>query len=176
MVTPANDLPLAYKDFTVKASVQNLVPIEKALAAVNAIYIGLDVQTDYYFETDNGKLKLRQGVIENVIAHYKRELQDGVEKTTVFRYDENPTPDQINQLKMERKLTGVITKHRKIYQVDNLKIHLDTFQDSQHFIEIEAIDRTNLFSETDLKNQCLALKAKLGIPDSDLLKTGYIAS
>ncbi|MDL5050181.1 hypothetical protein QQ054_29680 [Oscillatoria amoena NRMC-F 0135] len=98
-------LPTTYKDFTIKASVKDFAPIEGILTNMNAHYAGLDEQTDYYFETHVGKLKLRQGTIENVIIHYRRALENGIERTTVYRYDKNPGPEQINHLK-KRTETG----------------------------------------------------------------------
>ncbi|QOI96182.1 MAG: CYTH domain-containing protein [Flammeovirgaceae bacterium] len=166
--------PLEYTDFTIKATLTNFAPVEEVLISMGAMYIGNDEQTDYYFETDNGKLKLRQGTIENRIAHYRREYEVGSEKTIVFRYEENPSSEAIKQLRSQNKLIGFVRKSRKIYRLDNLKIHLDTLPDNRKFIEIEAFDRTNRFSAAALKAQCMAVKEKLGIPDSVLIKTGYM--
>ncbi|MDL5050180.1 hypothetical protein QQ054_29675 [Oscillatoria amoena NRMC-F 0135] len=55
-------------------------------------------------------------------------------------------------------------------------MHLDTLQDGRQFIEIEAIDPANRFTEADLQHQCLSMKTQLGIADSDLVQTGYMAS
>jgi predicted adenylyl cyclase CyaB len=163
-----------YKDYTIKAIVTNFEPIENQLVSMNAHFVGLDEQTDYYFETARGKLKYRQGTIEKLITHYERQLKDGVERTTVYQYDKNPTPEQINKLRAEKKQIGVIVKKRKIYTVDNVKIHLDTLPNGDCYIEIEAIDGTNKFTEIELQSQCLAIKSKLLIPDSNLVATGYL--
>jgi len=141
---------------------------------MNSKYIGLDNQTDYYFETSKGKLKLRQGTIENLITHYERVILDDIEKTIVYRYDKDPTVDQINQLRINYKQIGTIQKDRKIYTVDNVKIHLDRFRDGQCFIEIEAIDQTDNFTDNELREQCLTMKSRLGIADNDLVRTGYL--
>lgn len=165
-----------YKDYTIKAKVSDLETIERLLTQMNANYVGLDNQTDFYFETEKGKLKYRQGTIENLITHYERKIISGVEKTSVYRYDKNPAIDQIERLRKEKKQIGVTKKERKIYRIDNIKIHLDKLPDGQRFIEIEAIDLTNQFTDIELITQCLTIKSKLLIMDNDLIKTGYLTS
>ena len=163
-----------YKDYTIKARVIDIETIERLLIQMNARFVGLDKQIDYYFETENGKLKYRQGTIENLITHYKREFRDGIERTTVYRYDKNPSPEQIARLKTEKKQIGMTEKERKIYWLDNIKIHLDQLPDGQCFIEIEAIGRENNFTDEELKRQCMQIKSRLHIHDNDLVKTGYM--
>lgn len=165
-----------YKDYTIKAKLTDFVSIENILASLKADFAGLDEQTDYYFETEKGKLKYRQGTIEKLITHYERSLKDGIEKTTVYQYDKNPTIDQINELRAKRRQIGVTYKQRKIYTISNVKIHLDKLPNGECYIEIEANDLVNKFTESELRNQCLSIKSKLLIPDSDLVLTGYLNS
>ncbi|GHM99076.1 hypothetical protein WSM22_05660 [Cytophagales bacterium WSM2-2] len=165
--------PLPYKDFTLKAKI-NSSETEKILHALNAIYVGLDRQIDYYFETSRGKLKWRDGTIEKLITHYERVTDSGIERTTVFRYDLNPTQEQIDELLLNHKKIGTTQKERKIYIIRNIKIHIDKLPNQEEFIEIEAIDRGNKFTIDELKAQCLELKSRLGIQDIDLIPTGYL--
>ncbi|HCW07475.1 MAG TPA: hypothetical protein DGG95_08950 [Cytophagales bacterium] len=166
--------PLPYKDFTIKAKLKNRQVIQEKLAELNALLVGEDHQTDYYFETAKGKLKLRQGNIENLITHYERIVEDTVERTIVYRYDLNPTTEQIEELFVPTKNIGVVKKQRTIYTIQNIKIHIDKLPTDEEFIEIEAIDRKNEFSVDELKNQCLQLKSIFEIADIDLKPTGYL--
>lgn len=166
--------PLPYKDFTIKARVSNHEKIEKTLQSLNAEFIGTDFQTDHYFETEKGKLKWREAVIENLITHYERLHDSGIERTVVYRYDLNPSQNQIQELRQNHKLIGVTQKQRKIYQLHNVKIHLDKLPNDEEFIEIEAIDRDNKFSADELRTQCMEVMSKLGILESDLIQTGYL--
>jgi adenylate cyclase class 2 len=165
---------LTYKDFTLKAVVADFRSIEGDLQKMNAIFIGIDRQTDTYFQVSIGKLKLRQGTIENLITHYERKIENGMEKTTVYRYDVNPSSKQIADLLRDNAVIGVIKKERQIYVIDNIKIHLDTTPQMDRFIEIEAIDRNNVYSDDALRSQCLDVRKKLGIRDTDLIQTGYL--
>jgi adenylate cyclase class 2 len=164
---------LSYLDFTLKAKVSNIEKMEEVLSALNATYIGLDRQRDVYFNVPKGRLKWRQGTIENLITHYERVDDGGLEKTIVYRYDLDPTPDQITALRNSYREMGSTEKERKIFYLGNVKIHLDTTLDNQNFIEIEAIDRTGSQSAGQLRIQCLSVKRKLEIEDIDLIKTGY---
>jgi adenylate cyclase, class 2 len=164
---------LPYKDVTIKARLINAEEIEKIIQEQNSQFIGLDIQTDHYFLVSKGKLKFRKGVIENLIAHYERVASNGLEKTIVYRYERNPSQEQIEELFRKHKLIGKTRKVRKIYRIDNIKIHIDLLPGGDNFIEIEAIDKDNTFSMNELSAQCLEMKSVLGLPDNALIKTGY---
>lgn len=163
-----------YKDFTLKAKLDSFQSIETILKSMEAMCVGVDLQTDYYFNTEVGKLKYRKGTIENLITHYERKVIDGIEKTTVYRYDKNPSPEDINTLKSTHEQIGIVVKERKIFTIENIKIHLDRLPDNQLFIEVEAIDRDVKFTDDELKEQCYSLLAKLFISEDNLIKTGYL--
>jgi adenylate cyclase class IV len=162
-----------YKDFTLKARVTNRNKIEAILETLHAQCVGLDFQTDTYYKTERGKLKFRQGTIENLITHYERIHESDIERTIVYRYEVNPSKKEIERLATDRKVIGIIKKQRAIYVLPPCKIHLDRLNE-QEFLEIEAIDREDKFSSEELKMLCLSLKDKLEISNSDLLPTGYL--
>src|SRR5689334_5975370 len=128
-----------YKDYTIKARISSSDLLGGKLKKLNARFHGTDQQTDTYFETSVGKLKLREGTIENLITHYERTFDDGAEKTQVFRYDVNPSQDEIEKLKSSHRQIGVVKKERKIFFMDHIKVHLDKLPNGDEFIEIEAI-------------------------------------
>ena len=163
-----------YKDYTIKARITSTQLMETKLAQLNSKFMGVDHQTDTYFRVEKGKLKHRQGTIENLITHYERTHEGDAEKTKVYRYDVNPSQEEIQKLKNTHQQIGIVQKQRKIYFVDNVKIHLDKTANGDEFIELEAIDRENQFTSEELKQQCLDIKNKLGIRDNDQVPTGYI--
>src|SRR5260221_13458956 len=166
--------PLPYKDFTIKARLFDSEKMAAQLTALKAEFIGLDLQTDHYFETEKGKLKWREGTLENLITHYERLNDSGMEQTIGYQYDLNPSPDQISELIRNHRAIGITTNERGIYNLRNLKIHLDKLPNHEEFIEIEAIDREDRFTVEELKYQCLEIKSRLKIADSDLIPTGYL--
>jgi len=165
---------LHYKDVTIKARIADSLHIEKLLRLIGAEFIGTDLQIDHYFDTDKGKLKWREAALENLITHYERIVEAGIERTIVYRYDLNPNKEQISELYQNHEQFGITKKLRKIYQFNNVKIHLDKLPNEEEFIEIEAIDREDRLSVDELRSLCLEMKVKLTIPDSDLIPTGYL--
>jgi adenylate cyclase, class 2 len=165
---------LLYKDFTIKAKCDNLEDVTSRLKALNATFQGIDEQHDTYFKTEPGNLKWRQGTIENLITHYERVKGTGVERTIVYRYDLNPSKEQIDQLYRDHEILGTVRKQRAIYWLENVKIHVDRLKDDRCFIELEAMDKHNAYSEEQLRSQCLSVKEKLNIHDVDLVGTGYL--
>lgn len=139
-----------------------------------ADYRGLDVQTDTYYDADYGKLKLRQGNIENVLIHYHRENGGGAEKTEVLLYLENPSPATIDQICSGRKVLTQIKKKRQIFFIDNVKFHLDQLERLGDFIEIEAIDINGVFGAEVLTKQCKYYKELMQIKEADLINYSYI--
>ncbi len=166
-------LSKTYKDFTLKARATDFEHLEDLLKNCGALFLGVDEQKDTYFQTDKGKLKLREGTIENLITHYERILEDGIERTVVYRYDVNPSAIEIENLRTNFKPIGIVKKERSIYLLDIHKIHLDRLEQGD-FLEIESIDREEKFTTEELRKRCLELKEKLGIADADLVPTGYL--
>lgn len=170
----ANLEKLNYSDFTLKAILHNQERIVQKLQELGAVCRGVDNQIDRYFDVATGKLKWRKGTIENLITHYERVQDSGIEKTIVYRYDLNPTSDEIKKLYDQYQEIGCVRKKRTIFWLDNVKVHLDKLKDGSEFVELEAMDRENRFTHVQLKNQCYALQQALGIADVDVIATGYL--
>src|SRR5689334_77041 len=68
----------------IKARTQRAVEIRQYLSDHGALYKGIDQQSDTYFHVQAGRLKLRQGNIENNLIWYDRPDQAGP-KTSSFQ-------------------------------------------------------------------------------------------
>lgn len=165
---------LNYKDVTQKARLANADVIASALIAMGASFVGEDRQHDIYFRVQKGKLKYRQGTLGTLITHYERIAVGPLEKTHVYRYDVNPSEAEVQQLFATAERIGETQKIRKQYQFQNVTIHLDELPNGENYIEVEAKDYSNSFSEEDLQSQCKDLFEKLGIASVDLMQTGYL--
>ncbi len=165
---------LNYQDCTLKARIQYVEDLTRRLIELGAQCMGLDRQHDTYFEVPHGKLKFRKGTLGTLITHYERTTGDQVEKTQVYRYDVNPSEDEIRKLFLNFKVVGETEKSRTLYQLNNVTIHLDQLPNGNSFIEVEAKDFGNEKSPSELQAQCLELFQRLGIPKSDYIPTGYL--
>ncbi|MBI2551085.1 CYTH domain-containing protein [Candidatus Uhrbacteria bacterium] len=68
---------MAHINIEIKARCQNQDAIREILRSRGAVFKGTDHQIDTYFRTPKGRLKLREGNIENVLVFYEREDQLG---------------------------------------------------------------------------------------------------
>ncbi|NBB72246.1 MAG: adenylate cyclase, partial [Bacteroidetes bacterium] len=71
----------------IKARCDDLDAIRTVLQAEDADFIGEDRQVDTYFRVPDGRLKLREGTIEQSLIHYERPDQDGPKPSDVTRYE-----------------------------------------------------------------------------------------
>lgn len=73
-----------------KAKCNDLHEKEQKLQTLNPQFIGIDEQTDTYFNVPDGRLKLREGNIENALIFYKREDIAGDKASHVILYKHLP--------------------------------------------------------------------------------------
>ncbi|GGG01470.1 class IV adenylate cyclase [Pontibacter amylolyticus] len=163
-----------YADISIKAHCASPSEAESTLLQHKADYVGLDMQTDTFYETELGKLKHRQGNIENVQMHYKREISGGMQKTEVLLYLKNPSPATVAQICDGKQILAQVKKLRKIFFIDNVKFHIDHLEGSGHFIEIEAIDLEGSLGINVLRQQCSYYKELLQLADEDLINDSYV--
>ena len=142
------------KNFEFKAKVDNIEYYEKKLLALNPIFIGIDHQIDTYFNTTKGRLKLREGNIENSLINYNREDISGSKQSDIILYQHEPNNALKDILTLQLGIKIVVDKKRKIYFIDNIKFHFDIVDSLGTFIEVEAIDNKEEFTIEQLRTQC----------------------
>src|SRR5262249_38317027 len=138
-----------------------------------ADYKGTDIQTDTYFNTKEGRLKLREGNIENNLIYYERTNQAGPKQSN-FRL--MPVQDSETLKAMLAKAMGVkvaVVKKREIYFIDNVKFHIDQLSGLGGFVEIEAGNKTAPLTVEQLRAQCDHYLQAFGIPSEDLITHSY---
>ncbi len=161
------------KNFEFKAKVQELEKYENKLQTLNPTYIGLDHQIDTYFNAQHGRLKLREGNIENSLINYEREDLAGSKESKVILYKHEPNTALKDILTKQLGVKVVVDKKRKIYFIDNVKFHFDIVQDLGTFIEVEAIDDKEEFSLEQLKKQCDTYFDFFGLTAKNIVEKSY---
>ena len=137
-----------------KAKTNDLAKAEQKLLTLNPTFIGIDNQKDTYYSITNGRLKLREGNIENALIHYTRANTPDTKQSNVLLYKHKPSEDLKRILETVHGIKVVVQKQRKIYFVNNVKIHFDEVSPLGSFIEVEAIDNDNEFTVEELQVQC----------------------
>jgi predicted adenylyl cyclase CyaB len=143
------------------------------LQLLNANYKGEDHQIDTYFETPTGRLKLRQGNIENSLIYYDRKDTLEVKSSNIILERINEKTNLRDILKITNGIKVTVDKRRKILFIDNVKFHIDNVAGLGGFMEIEAIDTDRVRTEAQLKDQCDYYMKELQIMESDLLSVSY---
>jgi len=164
---------MAHINIEIKAKSNNQDAIRKILKSKNADFKGIDHQIDTYFKVDNGKLKLREGKIENYLIHYQRENKEGPKQSDVTLFKSDPQSSLKEILTKALGVLVVVDKKREIYFIDNVKFHIDAVEDLGTFVEIEAIDNDNTIGKDKLLEQCQFFLDLFKIPQENLISVSY---
>lgn len=164
---------MTIRNYEFKARVENLDRHEEKLLTLNPIFKGLDHQVDTYFNVPHGRLKLREGNIENALIQYNRENIADSKLSEIILYKHDPDPALKDILSLQFGVKVVVDKKRKIYFIENIKFHFDTVDQLGHFIEVEAIDSTGDSPIEDLKRQCNHYKEFFELDDACMIAESY---
>lgn len=156
-----------------KAATNKLKELEDILQQHNPVFIGEDYQVDTYFNVNSGRLKLREGNIENALIHYEREDTAGAKASQVLLYQHSPDQALKEILIKTLGIRAVVDKRRKIYFIDNVKFHFDKVDDLGTFVEVEAIDKDGSTGREKLQSQCDQYAALFGITHEDYCSLSY---
>ena len=159
-------------NFEFKARCVNLEALEKKLQTFHPLFIGTDHQIDTYFNVPHGRLKLREGNIENALIHYDRINTAAAKQSNVTLYKHANDPTLKDALTRALGVKVVVDKKRKIYFVDNVKFHFDIVKNLGTFIEVEAINSGDIAVEK-LKEQCDYYARFFGIQNDDYESVSY---
>jgi adenylate cyclase, class 2 len=156
-----------------KAKTNQLQQLEEKLLTLLPEYIGLDEQCDTYFNVPNGRLKLREGNIENTLIWYDRPNTAGAKQSDILLYQHIPGKALKEILIKVHGVKTVVDKKRKIYFIGNVKFHFDLVEGLGTFVEVEAIDKNGDIGIEKLKEQCDYYAAFLEILPQDYLAVSY---
>lgn len=157
----------------IKARCSDPAAVRERLAERGARFVGTDHQTDTYFSAAAGRLKLREGEIENALIYYDRPDQAGPKQSDVTLFHPSPDSPLKQMLSRAMGIDVVVEKRREIYFVENVKFHIDDVEALGTFVEIEAIDEHGSIGVDTLRRQCQEYLDVFAIAQEDLLSTSY---
>ena len=159
--------------FEIKARCHDPARVRKVLRSRNAVYKGLDHQIDTYFRIPFGRLKLREGNIENALIYYNRTDQKSSKKcdSVLAAYNNGAAVKKV--LIPSLGVLTVVDKKREIFFIKNTKFHIDRVRKLGRFVEIEVFGPGGTTGEAKLRKQCEAYRRLLGIKREDLLADSY---
>ncbi len=164
---------MSFLNVEIKARCPDASFIRNYLLSHGADFIGTDEQTDTYFNSNKGRLKLREGIIENNLIYYERNDEAGP-KQSHFQLLKVENPKGLKEaLTRSMGVKVIVVKRREIYYIRNVKFHIDEVPGLGSFVEIEAGNILAGLSQEQLKEQCDFYIKELGIRNEDLLEGSY---
>lgn len=156
-----------------KARVPDPQKVEALLKSLHPVFKGEDQQVDTYFNSTEGRLKLREGNIENALIWYSRPNDRGPKKSEVLLYEPHPASHLKDMLLKANGVKVVVNKRRRIYFIDNVKFHFDDVMGLGQFIEVEAIDAAGDLGIEKLQSQCDHYAQLFGIKPEHYIDISY---
>lgn len=160
-------------NFEFKAKSSSIKKLESILQKHNPLFIGTDHQIDTYFNVPNGRLKLREGTIENSLIHYERIDAAAAKQSNIILYQHQPDKNLKEALTKALGVKVIVDKQRKIYFIDNVKFHFDEVNHLGSFVEVEAIDNDGSIGVEKLKEQCNGYAQLFGISKDQFIAQSY---
>jgi len=161
------------RNVEVKARVADLAPIEaraKAIATAGPTDIAQD---DTFYRCERGRLKLRRFADgHGELIHYQR-ADDAGAKVSDYVIAPTTDPEALHEaLCRSNGMLGRVKKQRRLYLVDNTRIHLDRVEGLGTFVELEVVLREG---ETQATGESTAQRIlhDLGIERSRLVAGAY---
>lgn len=145
---------MSFLNVEIKAFCSDPLFVRQYLQEHGAEFKGMDEQTDTYFIVPKGRLKLREGNIENNLIYYQRTNQAGPKSShfNLVKIEDAKGLKEVLTKSMGIKV--VVKKKREIYYIGNVKFHIDEVPGLGSFAEIEAGNILKDLSEKELKAQC----------------------
>jgi len=164
---------MPFLNVEIKAKCSNPSGIRNYLMRNNAEFKGVDEQADTYFNVQNGRLKLREGNIENNLIFYERTNQAGPKNSRFHLVKVEDAEAMKEILTKSIGVKVVVKKKREIYYISNVKFHIDEVPGLGSFIEIEAGNILADLTQKQLKEQCDFYMKEFVIKPEDLVEVSY---
>jgi adenylate cyclase, class 2 len=162
-----------FTNIEIKARTKQAAFIRQWLMEHHAEFRGTDHQTDTYFNVPHGRMKIRQGNIENALIRYQRPDESGPKQSDFDLLELSDAGSLKQILSSALGIKVVVEKKREIFFIENTKFHLDELPVLGSFVEIEASNKTHPYSLEKLGEQCSYYQQQFRIEDIDLVNVSY---
>jgi adenylate cyclase, class 2 len=159
-----------------KARCADLALARERARAVATRWLGVDQQTDTYFEVSAGRFKLRESSLSG--AQLVPYLRPDAQQARRSDYVVIPVPEPERTRALLAALLGVrrvVRKQREIALFENVRIHLDRVEGLGDFLELEAVWDGDETGEAEQRRKVAFLRERLEIRDADLVALSYEA-
>lgn len=164
---------MSFLNVEIKARSSDPLAVRNYLLSHGGNLKGTDHQIDTYFNVQRGRLKLREGNIENNLIYYERGNQAGP-KSSHFNLVKVEDAKELKEvLTKSNGIKVIVEKRREIWYINNVKFHIDEVPGLGSFIEIEAGNMLADLTQEQLKTQCDFYLKEFKIDASSLVEVSY---
>jgi predicted adenylyl cyclase CyaB len=132
------------------------------------------LQDDTFFNCPAGRLKLRTFANNTgELIFYRRSDERGPKESYYVR---TPTtdPDSLREtLSLAYGAVGRVRKHRTLFLVGRIRVHLDVVEDLGEFLELEVVLRDDETPDSGVR-EAEDLMQRLGVQPSQLIDCAYV--
>jgi len=161
------------ENIEIKANYPDLRKAEKICKEIGCSFEGTLLQTDTYFHSPTGRLKLRE--IEDRVSQlifYERPDQTAP-KISKYEICSVENPQKLKEiLRLSLGVWKVVKKQRLLFLFDEVRIHLDTVEQLGCFVELEGVVTDATF-EIQTQKKVAWLSKALGITGESLIPSSY---
>lgn len=158
----------------IKARVRDWDGLQARAEALSDTHGEMICQDDTFFNTDQGRLKLRVLAPDRgQLVYYERADASGP-KASRYAIAETPEPDTLKGvLATALGVRGVVRKERLLYLVGQTRVHLDRVEGLGTFMELEVVLEEG---QSAAQGEAIAvgLMEALGIERDDLVEGAYV--
>ena len=160
----------------IKVRYPDLEKARRIAQALQTQYVGVLDQTDTYFKTNTGRLKLREfGSGPAQLIPYQKSYAAAPSRSD---YALMTVEDPALVKRLFGLLLGiefVVAKHREVFLIENVRIHLDEVAGLGNFVEFEAVFTTDTHQARALETSKVERLMELfEIKASDLMTQSYV--
>jgi predicted adenylyl cyclase CyaB len=158
----------------IKARIHDLPGLKKRVAAISDTVGELIPQEDIFFNSPQGRLKLRiLAPDQGQLIYYERPDNSGPKQSDYFISQTAEPATLTDVLSRSYGVRGIVRKERWLYWIGNTRIHLDEVEGLGSFLEFEVVLSAG---QTIQEGQSIAaaLMSRLDIAESDLVDSAYI--
>lgn len=158
-------------NFEFKAHLHDAAHVRATLKRLRARFLGTDHQVDTYFRVPDGRMKIREGRIENSLIFYQRTNSARARRSSVEMVLLPRRNCLRSILSRAMDVLAVVDKRREIYFVGNVKIHLDRVHGLGTFVEVEAMTRSG--DVRKVRAQAKKFQKLFAISQRDIVPQSY---
>jgi len=157
----------------IKAKIRDFDQLKQRVEQISDTPVEVIFQTDTFYHTSTGRLKLRQLADHGQLIYYERADVSGPKQSNYFISRTNEPASLAEVLSLALGVRGVVRKQRLLYWVGKTRIHLDQVEGLGNFLELEVV-----LDEDDTLEEGERIAAKLmqtlGIEEADLVEGAYM--